>query len=78
MLLFAEYLPDKDNVAADALSRDNILFFINRFMSGVFSSSRTDPGTGHTLPRLDVRQLEELVQFNFTKGPASYTQRTLE
>ena len=40
------------------------------------SSSRTDPGTGHTSPRLDIRKLKELVQFYFTKRLDSFTQRT--
>lgn len=67
MILVAEHLPGKDNIAADALSRDNLPLFRQQVDNAASHPTPLPPESQWSLTnRLDVRKLEELVQFYFT------------
>ena len=65
------------NVAADALSRDNLSLFRYHVPDAHPSPTQGAGGVaGNSAARLDLQKLEETVQFYFTKGLAQSTLRT--
>ena len=76
LVVAAEYIPGQVNVAADALSRDRLSQFRLQVPTGHGDSSRT-PGHASVLPpRLDLAELERVVQGYFAKGLAPSTATT--
>ena len=74
-----EYIPGKQNVAADALSRGNLPLSFNSSNCKEGSNpnlTRPKRGAGREAARLDVGALEEAVRLYFTMGLAPSTQRT--
>ena len=77
--LVAKHTPEKDNVAADAISRNNFSF------AGALCCELTDTNstisnkdTGLQLSRLVVARLDQLVQFYFKQTLAPSTMRSYE
>ena len=65
------------NVAADALSRDNLSLFCYHVPDAHPSPTQGAGGVaGNSAARLDLQKLEETVQFYFTKGLTQSTLRT--
>ena len=80
--LFAQHLPGKYNVAADALSMNNVSLFFQQVPQAKKYPSTLPPelvlGVGSTAARLDISYLEKLIQFYFAKGIAPSTQQYIK
>ena len=79
--LVSEHIPGKDNIAADSQSRNNLSLFYEQVpgvnqLPTIFPDELLQALILQQPDCMDVSQLENLVQFYFSKGLAQSTQRT--